>query len=270
VSIHSTAIVDKHAELDPTTEVGAYAIIEAGVQIGPETRIYPHAYVSGGTRIGRACQIHPFAVVGHNPQDLKWKGTPSYTEIGDETIIREGAQVHRGTMPESTTVVGKRVYIMATGHVGHNCEIGDDVVIANAGLAAGHVQIGNRAFISGCALLHQFVRLGELVMIAGGVRVLGDVPPFMTVGPDGVVGPNVVGLRRAGFTSQERHEIRIAYRILFRSGLAFPKALAQVAEAVKTDPGRRLVEFLQSPSRRGFVRFRGSEGEASADVGHLE
>jgi UDP-N-acetylglucosamine acyltransferase len=270
VSIHPTAIVDKHAELDPTVEVGAYAIIEAGVQIGPETRVYPHAYISGGTRLGRGCQIHPFAVVGHHPQDLKWEGTPSYTEIGDETIIREGAQVHRGTMPESTTVVGKRVYIMATGHVGHNCEIGDDVIIANAGLASGHVQIGNRAFVSGCALLHQFVRIGELAMIGGGARVPCDVPPFVMVGPNGIIGPNVVGLRRAGIAPQERQEIRAAYKILFRSGLELPKALARVAEMVTTDPGRRLVEFLQAPSKRGLLRFKGGRGTAGGDAGQIE
>jgi UDP-N-acetylglucosamine acyltransferase len=270
VSIHPTAIVDKSAEIDATAEIGAYAIIESGVQIGPDTRIHPHAYISNGTRLGRACRIHPFAVVGHHPQDLKWKGTPSYTQIGDETIIREGAQVHRGTMPESTTIVGQRVYIMATGHVGHNCQIGDDVIIANAGMVSGHVQIGNRAFISGCALLHQFVRVGELAMIGGGSRVPTDVPPYMMVGPDGVIGPNVVGLRRAGFTSRERHEIRVAYKTLFRSGLAFPQALAQVAETVKTDPGRRLVEFLQSPSKRGFMRFKGGRGDAGADAGHAE
>jgi UDP-N-acetylglucosamine acyltransferase len=264
--IHPTAIVDKHAEIDASADIGAYAIIEPGVKIGAETKIYPHAYVSQGTTIGQRCQIHPFAVVGHHPQDLKWDGSPSYTQIADETIIREGAQVHRGTMPESTTVVGKRVYLMATAHVGHNCVIGDDVVITNGALCGGHVEIGNRAFVSGCALLHQFVRVGELVMIAGGARVTEDVPPFMMVTLGGVAGPNAVGLQRAGVTREERREIRAAYKVLYRSGHAFRKAVEQVVEMTKTDAGRRLAEFLQGPSKRGFMRFRGRSYGTGNDI----
>lgn len=264
MAIHPTAIVDRRAELDPSVEVGAYAVIAADVRVGAGTRIYPHAYISEGTTLGQRCQVHPFAVVGHHPQDLKWQQQPSYTQIGDETIIREGAQVHRGTMPESTTIVGRRVYLMATGHVGHNCVIGDDVIIANAGLVSGHVEIGPRAFVSGCAVIHQFVRIGELAMIGGGVRVSTDVPPFMLVTPDGLAGTNVVGLHRAGFTAQQRQELRQAYKTLFRSGLPFARALAQVAETVQTDAGRRLVEFLRTPSRRGIMRFRGRGRQSAA------
>jgi UDP-N-acetylglucosamine acyltransferase len=255
--IHSTAIVDKHAEIDSSAEVGAYVVVAAGVKIGARTKLYPHAYISEGTTLGQGCQVHPFAVVGHHPQDLKWEGSPSYTVIGDGTVIREGAQVHRGTEPESTTVVGQRVYIMATGHVGHNCVIGDDVVIANAGLVSGHVHIDRRAFVSGCAVIHQFTRIGELAMLGGGVRVPGDVPPFMMVTPEGVVGPNVVGLRRASLSREERQEIRAAYKTLYRSGVPLRDAVARVAEMVKTDPGRRLVEFLEAPSKRGLMRFKG-------------
>jgi UDP-N-acetylglucosamine acyltransferase len=174
--------------------------------------------------------------------------------------------VHRGTTPESITVVGKRVYLMATGHIGHNCEIGDDVIIANAGLVSGHVQIGARAFVSGCALLHQFIRVGELVMIAGGARVPGDVPPFMMVTPSGVSGPNVVGLRRAGLSSEERLEVRAAYKLLYRSGRPFPDAVAEVAQMIKTAPGRRLVEFLQTPSKRGLMRFGGRGRSVSSST----
>ncbi len=265
MTIHPTAIVHKTAEIDPTAEVGAYAVIEAGVQIGPQTRVYPHAYIAGGTRLGRGCQIHPFAVVGHHPQDLAWEGSPSYTVIGDETVIREHATVHRGTVPQSTTVVGKRCYIMSTGHVGHNCVIGDEVKIVNGGLLSGHVQVGDKAFISGGAGVHQFVRIGELAMISGLSRVPKDVPPFMTVAPAGIVGPNVVGLRRAGLTAEERHEIRTCHRVLFCSELHFPEAVERVAKMVRTDPGRRLVEFLQAPSKRGFMRLKrraGADGDS--------
>lgn len=255
--IRSTACVDKSAEIDPTASIGAYAIIEAGVKIGADTRVFSHAYISEGTTIGERCQIHPFAVVGHHPQDTKWDGSPSYTVIGDETVIREGAQVHRGTEPDSTTRVGSRVYMMANSHVAHNCTVGDDVTIANGALLAGHVQIGSKAFISGNVVIHQFVRVGELAMLGGGSRVPNDAPPFMMVVPEGVVGVNLVGLRRAGMSREERQELRTAYKTLYRSDSQFKDAIAQVVETVRTDPGRRLAAFLQAPSKRGMLRYRG-------------
>jgi UDP-N-acetylglucosamine acyltransferase len=264
--IHPTAIVDKRAEIDPSVDVGAYTIIEAGVKVAAETKIYPHAYISQGTTIGQGCQIHPFAVVGHHPQDLKWQGAPSYTRIGDRTVIREGASVHRGTVPESTTIVGQRVYMMATSHVGHNCVVGDDVILANGAMLGGHVEVGRRTFVGGDVPIHQFVRVGELAMLAGGLRVISDVPPFMLTGREGLTGPNVVGLRRAGFSREERLEIRAAYRTLFRSGLLFRAALEQVAAMVTTDSGRRLIEFLRAPSKRGIMGFRGRGREAAGDV----
>ena len=266
--IHPTAIVDKSAEVDPSADIGAYAIIETGVRIGAGTKIHPHAYISQGTTLGRRCQIHPFAVVGHHPQDLAWEGTPSYTEIGDETIIREGASVHRGTMPESTTVVGKNVYMMATSHAGHNCMIGDGAILVNSVLLSGHVHVGQRAILAGGTRVHQFVRIGELAMI-GGVRVPDDVPPFMLVGPAGVVGTNGVGLRRAGFSSEERMEIRQAYKTLYRSKLMFREAIEWVAETVQTEPGRRLVEFLRGPSRRGYLGFK-KRGRDSGDAEQVQ
>ena len=259
--IHPTAIVDKSADIDPAAEIGAYAIVEGDVRIGAHTRLYPHAYVSAGTRIGERCQIHPFAVVGHPPQDTKWKGQPSYTEIGDETVIREGAQVHRGTMPGSTTIVGKRVYMMATSHVGHNCVVGDDVVLVNCVLLAGHVQIGARAFISGYTGVHQFCRIGELVMVGGTRHVASDIPPFMLYSPRGVAGTNVVGLRRAGYSAEQRDELRAAYKLLFRRGGSFSENIERLAETAQSGPVLRLVEFLRAPSKRGCCRFRGGRKE---------
>lgn len=273
MSIHPTAIVDKTTEIDPAAEIGAYAIIEPNVKIGAETRIYPHAYVSCGTTIGRRCRIHPFAVVGHHPQDLKWDGAPSYTTIGDGVVVREGAQIHRGTMPESTTVIGNHVYMMATSHVGHNCIIGDHVIMVNGVLVSGHVEIGQHAFLSGNSMFHQFIRVGEYAMISGGTRVTNDVPPFMTCTPVGVIQTNVVGLRRAGFSREERLELRLAYKTLFRSGMPFREAIAQVVETVRTDPGRRLAAFLQARSQRGYMSYRGNmraEEDAAEEIEESE
>ncbi len=254
--IHPTAIVDKTAEIDPSVEVGAYAVIEPHTRIDAGTRIYPHAYVSEWTTLGPGCQIHPFAMVGHLPQDISFTGAPSYTRIGAETIVREHASVHRGADPDSTTVVGKNCFIMSTAHVGHNCIVGDNVALANGALLAGHVQVGDRAFVSGNAVVHQFTRIGELVMAQGGVRMVTDVPPFMMASDAGVVGVNVIGLRRAGFSSDERMEIRRAYKLLYRSPLLFRAAIDEVERMVQTAPGRRLVEFLRAPSKRGFTGFK--------------
>lgn len=256
MAVHPTAIVDSGAEIDATAEIGAYAVVEGGVRIGPETRVYPHAYIAQGTTLGRGCQIHPFAVVGHLPQDVKYDGSPSYTQVGDGTIVREHASIHRGTIPGSTTIVGQRCFIMATAHIAHNCVVGDDVTMVNAALLAGHVQVGARAFFGGGAGVHQFVRVGELAMVKGHTAMPTDVPPFMVMAPAGVVAPNIVGLRRAGFTADERMEIHRAYKTLYRSGLLFRKAIERVAETVETAPGRRLVDFLRAESRRGITGFK--------------
>ncbi len=269
MSIHSTAVIDKTAEVDPTAEIGAYAIVERHVRIGPGVRLYPHAYVSDGTTLGARCQIHPFAVVGHHPQDTKWAGEPSYTEIGEETVVREHASVHRGTMPGSTTYIGRKCYLMATSHVGHNCVVGDEVTIANGSMLGGHIEVGRRAFISGNVVAHQFTRIGELTMIGGSVALAQDVPPFMLVRyPEVVLGTNTVGLRRAGIGARERTELRECYRVLYRQGLPLPQAVERVAEIVQTDVGRRLLDFLRSPSRRGILAYRvwaGSRGTSEED-----
>ncbi|MBU0639102.1 MAG: acyl-ACP--UDP-N-acetylglucosamine O-acyltransferase [Planctomycetes bacterium] len=268
MAIHATAIIDKAAELDPTVKIGAYAIIEEGVRIGPETRVYPHAYVASGTTIGRGCQVYPHTMLGGPPQDLKFDGAPSYVQVGDETIIREGATIHRGTTPGSTTHVGQRCFLMANSHVGHNCVVADDVKLANGALLSGHVDVGRGAFISGNAALHQFVRIGELVMVAGLARGVGDVPPFMLLARDGVAGVNVIGMRRAGFTAEQRAEISACHRILYRSNLRFRAAIERVIESVKTEPGQRLADFLRQPSRRGYLGPR-RRGRGTAYAGEL-
>ncbi len=266
MAVHPTAIVARGAQIDPTADVGPYAIVEDGVSIGPQTRIFPHAFIASGTTLGRGCSVHPFAVVGHWPQDLAWDGAPSYTSIGDETVIREHASVHRGTIPESTTRLGQRCYLMACAHVAHNCVLGDEVKLANSALLAGHVHVGSRAFISGHAAVHQFVRIGELAMITGAGRIVKDVPPFMLVGPAGPLTINVVGLRRAGLSAAERLELRQCHRLLYREGLHHPNAVERVAALVQSEPGRRLLEFLRAPSKRGYLPLRRRAARRKEDL----
>lgn len=259
MAIHPTAIIDRSAEIDSTAEIGAYVVIEGPVKIGADTRIRPHAYVSGWTEIGQRCDIHPFAVVGHLPQDFHYNNERSYCKIGNDVIIRESATVHRGTQPESETVVGDECFLLTCAHVGHNCRLGRGVKVYNYAACSGHLEVGDFAILSGAALTHQFGRIGKYAFIAAAARAGMDVPPFMTCfGEATIVQVNVVGMRRAGYSSESIKEIREAYRILYRSGQPFRKATAQVAEMVQTEAGRDLVAFISVDSKRGYCK--GSTG----------
>lgn len=252
--IHPTAIVHPTAEVDPTAEIGPYACVGEHSCLGPNVRIYAHGYISDYTTLAAGVQVHPFAVVGHLPQDLKFANEPTYCEVGADCVIREHATVHRGTAPGSKTTVGERVFIMSTGHIGHNCHVGHDAVIANGGLLAGHVELGHHAFVAGNVGVHQFVRIGEYVMVGGRAPgVVKDIPPFVTVDAPGPATVNIIGLRRNGFTPDEIREIRHCHRVVYRSGLLLKNAIAQLRDEVQTTPGRRFVEFLTSPSKRGFA-----------------
>ncbi|MBI5864299.1 MAG: acyl-ACP--UDP-N-acetylglucosamine O-acyltransferase [Planctomycetes bacterium] len=264
--IHPTAVVDKRAEIDPSAEIGPYAIVEAGVQVGPRCKIWPHAYISQGTTLAANVRVHPFAVVGHHPQDIAWKETPSYTTIGEGTIIREHATIHRGTPPETTTVIGKNCFIMSTGHVGHNCVLGDEVKVVNGVTLSGWCQVGDKTFLSGNMGAHQFTRIGELCMVSGLTRVPNDIIPFAMVTNDGVIGLNVVGLRRSGVSAEDRAALRVAYKTLFRSGLPLPKAIAAVEAGACCAPVLRVIEFLKSPTKRGFMRYHGHGMRLADDV----
>ena len=251
--IHATAIVNSKAQVDPTATIGPYAIIEGEVKIGPNTVIYPQAYISGWVEIGAGCQIHPGAVIGHVPQDFHFDGSRSYCRIGDGTIIREHASIHRGTQPESETVIGKNCFIMGYSHIGHNCVVGDNVKMANMAALSGHAVVGDGAFISGYSLIHQFSRIGEYAMIGGGSRITMDVPPYFTcLHENECVAVNVIGLRRAGFAREEIAEVRQAYRLLYRSGKTFRAAVEELVSTVQTPAGKRLADFVAANTKRGI------------------
>ena len=251
--IHSTAIVDPGAELDPSVEVGPYVVIEGPVRIGGGTTIAAHAHILSHTEIGRNCRIHTAAVIGDTPQDRSFAGGVSYVRIGDETILREQVTVHRGTAAGSETTIGQRCMLLVNSHVGHNCHVGDDVLLVNGAMLGGHVHVGNRAVLSGNVAVHQFARIGELAMIGGLAKITQDVPPFLMFdGPGQCVGVNVIGLRRAGMTAEQREEIKQSYRLLYRTAGTWSNAVARVAELVTSPPGLRLLEFLKTPSRRGI------------------
>jgi UDP-N-acetylglucosamine acyltransferase len=259
MAIHPSAIVDRQAEVSATAEIGPFVVIEGPVKIGQQVKIYPNAYLSGWTEIGDRCEIHPGAVIGHLPQDFHFGGERSYCKIGAGTIIREFASIHRGTQPESSTVLGENCFILGYAHIGHNCQLADGVKVYNCTGLSGHVTIGRNAIVSGYAGVHQFVRIGEYVMIGGKARVTKDVPPYMKVLHESqCVGYNSLGMRRSeAFSEEEIIEAKQAYRILFRSGMPFQKAVARLTGEVKTRTGRRILEFINSESRLGFIGGRG-------------
>jgi UDP-N-acetylglucosamine acyltransferase len=250
--IHSTAIIAPGAQLGPGVEVGPYAVIDAHVMVGEHCRIGPHAHLTGHTLIGARNIFHTGCVIGDAPQDLKYHGEPTRLVIGDENVFREHANVHRSNKIEEDTIVGSRNFIMANAHIGHNCHVGNQTIISNGVLLAGHAVIGDKAFLSGNALVHQFVRIGTLALMQGGSAVSKDLPPYAVArGYNGICGLNVIGLRRAGFDSAARLELKRLYSLLFRSGLLLRDALERARTEFSGPGAMALIDFVAA-SKRGI------------------
>ncbi len=254
MSIHSSAIVDRRAEIHESATVGPFCTIDGHVHIAGGCRLYHGVYVTGWTQIGENCELHPGVIVGHAPQDVKYKNERSFCRVGPGTILREYVTIHRGTEPESETTVGEECFILGGSHVGHNCRVGNRVTLINNVLLAGHVDIADGTTLGGAAGVHQFVRIGELTMIAGNARVAQDVPPFALTDPQGrIAGLNRVGLRRAGVTRDDIAALRDAYRVLLNAALPFTERVERLGEIAKSGPSRRLLDFVRAPSKRGLA-----------------
>jgi UDP-N-acetylglucosamine acyltransferase len=251
--IHPTAIIDPGAILGADIQVGPYAVIEGDVEIGHGCIIAAHSVIKRYTRLGERNTIHEHAVLGGLPQDLGFKDCSTYVKLGDENVIREGVTVHRSIYENKSTILGDNNYLMAYSHVAHDCILGNQVIIANNAQLAGHVEVGDCAFISGLVGIHQFCRIGKLAMIGHNSKITQDCLPFVTTdgAPARAVGLNNVGLKRAGFTVEERKKLKKAYRTLLRSGLPLKDAIEEVGETSSEYVGE-LIEFMRS-SRRGFV-----------------
>lgn len=262
LSISELAIVSKKAKLASDVEIGPFATIEDDVKLGPRVKIWPHAYIASGTDIGEGTEIHMGAVIGHVPQDLSFdKNNKTFLKIGKGNVIREYATIHRGTKDGSATIIGDNCYLMAMSHVGHNCEIGNNVIIANGALLSGYVIVGDRAFISGNVVVHQFCRIGELSMIGGFTGINKDVPPYMLVrGPSVVRSVNLIGLRRAKFSKELIGDIREAYRLLYQSNLNTGQAIEGIEKLKPSNELRNLIEFIRA-SKRGICKYKYSDDE---------
>ena len=252
MNVHPTSIISPDARLGAGISVGPYAVIEEDTEIGEGCDIRAHAVIKRFTTLGPANAVHEGAVLGGEPQDLGFVDCRSYLRIGSNNRIREGVTMHRGTQPESATVVGSECFIMANAHVAHNCRLGDGVIIANNVALAGYVDIEDQVVVSGGVVVHQFCRIGRLAMIGGNSKIVQDCLPFVITdgAPGRARGINVVGLRRAAFKSGGVQSLKEAYRVLLRSGLSLSEALARLEDF--GDPQvSHLIDFVRN-STRGF------------------
>jgi len=256
-SIHPTAIVSAGARLASGVSVGAFSIVGAEAQVGEGTTIASHVVIAGRTRIGRRNRIFQFASVGDIPQDRKYGGEPTATEIGDDNVIREFVTIHAGTAQDrGTTTIGDRNWLLAYSHIAHDCVIGNDTTFSNNAQLAGHVIIGDYAVLGGFVGVHQFCRIGAHAMVAAGSIVLQDVPPFVTAAgyPAKPRGINSEGLRRRGFSAGDIAAVRRAYKALYRAKLPMEEAREAIAVEAKAVPALALMDaFLDTPGR-GIIR----------------
>jgi UDP-N-acetylglucosamine acyltransferase len=268
--IHSSAVIHPKAKLDATVRVGPYAVIDDEVEIGPGCVIGPHVYLTGRTAIGARNRFFAGCVIGEAPQDLKYKGEPTRTRIGDDNVFREHVTVHRSATSGGETMIGARCFLMQHSHVGHNVELGHDVILAGGALLAGFVTVADRAFISGNCLAHQFVRIGTLAMMQGGSAISKDLPPFtMARGYNTLCGLNTVGLRRAGIQADERLELKQLYRALFRTGARLREAVAAARSRFKSGPSQAMIDFIEG-SKRGVCSDGGKGLSEDADLKEVE
>ena len=264
--VHPTAVVDPRAELEPTADIGPYVVIEGPVRIGARTRVMAHAFLTGDTALGADNVVHPGAIVGHEPQDLAYRGVPTGLRIGDRNVIREHAEIHRATQEGTLTVVGADNYLMSHAHIAHNCRVGDRTVICSGALVAGHAVVEDQAFVSGNCVVHQHVRIGRLAILRGLSRTSRDVPPFSIMDRTHTVrGLNRVGLRRAGFDAARIRALAAAFRILFRTRANLRESVARVEAEIRSPDVDELLAFIKAATRG--VAMGPRQGEPAEDDG---
>ncbi len=253
--IAPTERVHPDAVIGPGTRVGEFCVIESDVTIGAGCVLEPYVFVKRWTTMGDRNEISAGTALGTDPLDNNFTGERSYLKIGNDNKIREHYTISRGTRPESTTVIGNGNYIMTSGHIAHNCTIGNETVIASCALVAGYVEVEDKAFISGGVVVHQFSKIGRLAMIGGNTRVNSDAPPFFLYSGFDIQakGLNIVGLKRAGFSLERVSRLKKAYQTLYRSGLRLEDALAKIETELADPDTLHLVEFIRR-SERGICR----------------
>lgn len=254
--IHPTAIVEAGARIGDGCRIGPHSIVGADVVLGEDCELLSHAVVVGRTTIGSGARIYPFASVGHQPQDLKYRGEPSTLTVGDNVIIREGVTLNPGTEGGSmTTAIGSNCAFLANSHVGHDCVVGDNVIFSNNVMLAGHCNVGNFAILGGGAAVIQFARIGPHAFVGGMSGLEDDLIPYgMAIGNRAhLSGLNIVGLQRRGFSREAVQDLRRAYRALFAEEGTLAERVEDVADAYSDHPiVTEILEFIRQGGKRSL------------------
>lgn len=267
--IHPTAVVAPSAIIGEGCRIGPACVVGPHVVLDRDVELISHVVVDGHTRLGTGVKVYPFATIGMAPQDLKYKGEPTRCEIGARTLIREHATIHRGSVGGAgVTRVGADCMIMAVAHVAHDCTLHDRVIIANNVMLGGHVEIGDTVFVGGGTAVHQFVRIGRQAVIGGMSGVEADVIPYGSAMGNRarMIGLNLIGLKRRGFSRAQIHALRGAFRLLFREAGVFSERLEQAAARWPDDAQvAEILAFIRAPSRRGLCKAGRDTGAGDED-----
>ena len=247
--------MNSDAELGQHLKIGAYSVIESDVTIGDRTEIGNNVTLSSGTKLGTDCKIFHSASIGAIPQDLKYENEDTVVIIGDRTVIREFVTINKGTNALGKTVVGADCLLMASTHIAHDCYIGDHVIMSNMATLGGHVTIGDWAILSGGVLVHQFCKIGEHAFVGAGGFISQDVPPFILAAgsPLEYNGINSVGLKRRGFSSEQRKEIKSIYNIFFRSKNNRKDNISKIKKEIPMSESCELIINFIKSSERGII-----------------
>jgi UDP-N-acetylglucosamine acyltransferase len=264
LKIHPTALIDRGVRIGTDVEIGPFSAIGPEVVIGDKTIVQSHVVIEGEVVVGTGNFIGHGAVIGAPPQDLSFSPErKTRVEIGNENVIREYCTIHRGSAARSTTKIGDKNFLMAGAHLGHNCAIGNNVIIANSCLLGGYVRVDDGAFLGGGGVFHQHMRIGRLALTQGASGFSKDIPPFLIAAEiNYVFGVNVIGLRRAGFSARDRDEIKAAFKLLYTSGLNISQALEKAATMEFGAPAREFFAFVAAAGKRGICPLkRGADEE---------
>lgn len=256
--IHSTALIDPRAQIDPSAEIGPYVIIDGPARIAAGVKVLAHAQLVGKVTVGAGTIIGRAAIIGGEPQDLGFDPqTDSEVILGTQNTIREHVTIHRGSKPGSATRIGDRNFLMAGSHLAHDVVLGNQNILANSALLAGHIHVGNHTFIGGGAVFHQFLRIGDFCVVQGNGSFSKDIPHYCAAQRiNRITGLNVIGLRRNGFSTDDRAAIKELFQTLFCSGKNLTEAVATASTQTWPEKARRLLEFVQAPSKKGVCPVR--------------
>ena len=255
--IHSSAVIGSQSKIGEDVKIGPFCVVENGVEIGNGCCLESRATIKTGTILGENNIVCENAIIGGMPQHIAIHENCGSVIIGNGNVFRENSTVHRSMKESGATVIGDNGMFMVNSHIAHDCRIGNNVVAVNNVMLAGHVCVEDRAILSGASAVHQYSRIGTLAMVGGQAHVTQDVPPYMMV--DGlcsrIVGLNLIGLRRAGFSIEDIKQIKAAYRMLYRSDLPWREVLKNLEAQFTSGPAENLVKFL-SGSTRGILSER--------------